>query len=296
MQEEPSNISKVAQGDGTGNKPCTSVLSRVFNAHIWSAIVAATVHAAVWLPILYWVQKTFLEYQSFVVDYVQFELPPLTRLIVTMGDWVGRHLVLCSIVVLVGILIDVVVLYLLRVRQRPILRQVWFGAGVLLPVCFVVVASWILVSPITRGLSEHVLEANKRSSVANDKFLQIEESNLAGEWKLEYAEQSGQPLSREYIASGRFNYDPRLHNSEFAVGLEGNVLRGRIYRIDLKPPKSLHLNLGSTRSVFLPYDVRHDGKLRVVLPPRDIPVGQSPTRFETQGTDNTLLIFSRDSE
>lgn len=295
MQKEHSNNLNFVQGDRTGSLVYSSVLSRVFIAHNWSAIVAATVHAAVWLPILYWVQKTFLEYQSVVVDYVQFELPPLTRLMVTMGDWVGRYWVLCSLVVVVCILIDVVVLDLLRIRQRPVLQQVWFGAGVLLPVCFVVVASWILVAPITRGMPEHVREAIKRKSVADRKVLQIEESILAGEWKLEYAEQYGQPLSREYVATGRFNYNSRLPGPDLAVGLEGNVTRGEIYRIDLMPPKSLPLSLGWNRTLYLPYDVL-DGKLRMVLPPRDTPVGESPTSFETQGTDNTLLIFSRDSE
>ena len=219
MQEEQSRISIAAQDDDSENQECTSVLSRVFNAQIWPAILAATAHATVWFLVLFWARITFLEYQTVVVDYFQFELPIVTSLIVKMGDWAGRHYVACSIAVMVGIFIDVRVIHLLRVQQRPILGQVWFGAGVLLPMCFVAVATWILVSPITRGLPEHVLEVNQRKAVADNEVRQIEESKLAGEWNLEHAERSGRPLSREYIASGRFKYDPRLGDSEFAVGL-----------------------------------------------------------------------------
>jgi hypothetical protein len=193
----------------------------VFNAHIWSAILAATANAIVWLAILYWVQRTFLEYQGVVVKYVQFELPTLTRLLVTLGGWVGRHLVFCSLVIVVGISIDVVILYLLRIRQRRVLRQVWFGTEVLLPTCFVAVASWMMISPIASRLS---LGSSRKNSRLRKNVWQVREkanhvdlheiSRFAKDKKLNWARNHPSPCQP--------GPTPRLWKTLWAKDLRGN--------------------------------------------------------------------------
>ncbi len=57
--------------------------SRRFGANFWSTSVAVTIHAAVWLMLLYWVQNLFLVYQQAFVERAHQESVPT----VASGYW-----------------------------------------------------------------------------------------------------------------------------------------------------------------------------------------------------------------
>lgn len=277
--------------------------SRRFGANFWSTSVAVTIHAAVWLMLLYWVQNLFLVYQQAFVERAHQELPILASRLLELGLIASNHRVLAMLLITLGISLDLAVLYLLGLRERPVLRQLWSGAVGLMPMGIAGIASCALLYPITRT----PLNETRDVVIANMATEKNERELLKGDWKLEYAQRSGQRIPSQDVAAS-ITCTEAFHGSTFVIRLDEMIREMTIARIDIKPPKLLimhptyktqaswpiHKN-GPLKSLGLLYEIQ-DETLRMVFPSLKLPASESPLTFDTQGTDNTLLVFSRKTQ
>jgi uncharacterized protein (TIGR03067 family) len=257
--------------------------------------VAALLHGITWalLLLLSTAQVAVLPLGFHLLDTRTFrdfnmKLPAATMTVLDVGRWVSTYWIPCLAIGAFLLILDVVVL---RALDRPgaarILRELWAGLLLILPVVGLVYAAYALSLP-----SVKFMEGVTYSADAYNQAAQAERRRLDGRWKLVGLERDGTALPADKVPAERLT----LEGNHFTWVLDAQESAGT-YGLRLRRlPKEIDFMHGSGPAagqyqVGL-YKLEGD-RLTLCLAPPDTFGDDLPTDFTTRGTHNELEVWER---
>ena len=247
-----------------------------------AAVVGVIVHGLLW-SVLFTGVATAISGQHQTFSELGVQLPHATRWVFHLGRLVAAEPILAGLI-LVGILgLDFFLLYRLG-RGHRVLRELWSGVMVAIPVvAFAVAGSAIAL--IHQKLSEAFL----RPVVAASKSERAELGRLSGRWRLIAIERDG-------AAGAVPKIELSISERSFTWDGDGGTRTGSVQPLVNRNPLGISLwqMTGPEPGTIRHGLYRFDGpNLVLCLAPPEVLGEALPTGFTTQGTKNELLTFSK---
>lgn len=248
-----------------------------------AAVIGAVIHTGLWL-LLFAVLGSALAEQRRTFDELHIQLPHATRLALNFGRLLTMEPVLAAMGLVVLFAADLFLLHRLGRGGYRVLRELWSGLMVLLPVVmFATIAAAI-------GLAHNKLtQALTRPHLGQSQAERTEREKLAGKWKLIAVERDGAAVevpeaTLTFTADG-YSWD------------QDGVGRGGAYfpHVTRNPPgltmwQADGPDPGITRNGLY----KHVGdRLVLCLGHPEAFAENLPADFTTKGTTNELFTFGR---
>ena len=251
-----------------------------------AAVVGALVHAGLWLLLFAGLGSVLVE-QRRLFDELHIQLPHATRWALNFGRILYAEPILAVMGLLALLGLDGFLLYRLDRGGYRVLRELWSGLVVALPVAaFAIVAGAV-------GLAHNKLtQALTRPNVAQSQAERAVEQKLTGKWKLVALEKDGAaapvPLVTLTVTGRKFTW-------ESADEPQGGSLFVNVAR----NPMGVVMWFGDAGSDRVP-GLTRNGLLKVTADRLVLCLGQSdtfgenlPADFTTKGTANELFTFEK---
>lgn len=251
-----------------------------------AAVVGALVHVGLWVALFTGLGAALVE-QRRLFDELGVQLPHATRWALNAGRILSAEPVLIVLGLLALLGLDGFLLYRLGRGGYRVLRELWSGLMVGLPVvAFATVGAAV-------GLAHHKLtEALTRPNVAQSQAEQAVREKLTGKWKLVALEKDGSaapvPPVTLTITRQKFTWDsdadPR--SGSLFVNVTRNPMGAAMWFAD----PGMNRIPGTTRNGLL--KVTAD-RLVLCLGQPDTFGEDLPADFATKGTKNELFTFEK---
>jgi uncharacterized protein (TIGR03067 family) len=268
----------------------STVTPRAPKGPLGSALIGAFLHGALWLLsyLFFWLPLFHVVTSSF--RQIELKLPEAAEQVLTVDHMIVSQpgLLIAGLIGLMGI--DALVLYYLgKPTGYRIVRELWSGLVVGLPVAVVAYSTLALLDPCLK-----FAEALQQSTDKREAVLRRERQLLEGTWKLVGVERAGQKTPRNGVPPERLTIEK---NQLYRWTKAGEEITGLI-TLDLgRNPRGIsfyHQQLDSTRRGIY----RIEGN-RLILclgrlqtePLRS--ARDTPSEFATEATENELLTFER---
>jgi len=273
----PSEARAMATYDDPYRRPARGPLE--------SALAGAVIHTCFWLAIIA-LHVTFMPALKKSFDDYGMKLPWLTETILC-GLLIMHKYPLAVVGVLAALMVvDAVMLYRLgRLTSSRVLRELWSGLVVAVPVTVLVVMSLSAMLPY-----------QKFTTVLMTEHQQLRESELKaldGTWTLAGREREGQAVPREQLPKEMLV----IQGGKYTWHTEQGEEKGTVEVQPFRRPEAIVLTAeggpghGPVTGVY----VLEGDKLTVCLPPAD-GTEPPPTALTTNGNKCTLSTFERAKE
>jgi uncharacterized protein (TIGR03067 family) len=254
-------------------------------------LVGALVHGALWLAsyIFFWLSLALVMPSFRQLDR---QLPEAAEQVLTLDHFIVSQPAL-PIAGLIGLMgIDALVLYCLgKPSSYRIVRELWSGLMVGLPVAVLVYSTLALLDPCQR-----FAEALQKSTDKREAAERHERELLEGTWKLVGAERAGRKTPEDKVPAERLTI---YKSTQYKWNKPGEELTGLITLSSYRNPRGIAFSffdheIYRTRGGI--YRIDGDRLLICLGRPQTDLLGSahySPSEFATKDTENELLTFER---
>jgi uncharacterized protein (TIGR03067 family) len=174
-----------------------------------------------------------------------------------------------------------------RSSSSGVIRELWSGLVILVPVLFLCVATMATTFPYVK-----LVEALTRTHAANDQAVRDEQEALRGSWKLIAGEVAGRTLAEKELAGQMLTFTDNRFSWDAGQSARKGIFDLGVHR----RPKALDLgdSAGPYQGRFQTGIYALDGnRLRICLAPISARNEDIPIDFSTKGTRCTLYTFER---
>jgi uncharacterized protein (TIGR03067 family) len=269
-------------------EPWTTRARRWLDRHrIPMSVAAAALHGVIWLTMFGWIAFDLPLVQTSFAK-LPIKLPMWTEMLMRISRPAIDHPLLALLCLAVFLVVDCWLHWRLSHSSGSrVIREIWSGLVVLLPVVFLCLTTLATTLPYVK-----LVEALSQTFSAMDQAVLDESKRLEGSWKLTSGERAGGTLSEKALGEVRLSFT----NNQFTWGTNNGSGRGVYSLYVYRRPKELGL-IWSDGELMGKYQsgiyALNGNRLEICLAPPGAMDKDLPINFSTKENKCTVYKFER---